>query len=278
LKSIFEFDDYQLYLKVWIKNQPHNGRGEINRLAEYLNVNSTLISQVLSQRKDFSFDQGFKVTQYLGLDESETDFFMTLIQNSRAGTHNYKTYLEKKKLSIRKTSTNLKSRMSKDRELTDYEKATYYSSFLYSAIRLFCDLIIFNKSGEPIQGKTLSEISDYFSIHRDLVLQHLKFLMDCGLIKKTDDIYQSTNEMIFIGRDSTFVTRHHINWRLQCLKKIESVTEEELCFTFPLSTSKKDFLIIREELVKTLQRIQSIAKSSTSEELAFINIDCLKMK
>ena len=275
MKSVFEFDDYQLFLRTWIKNQAHNGRGEINRLAGYLNVNSTLISQVLSQRKEFSFDQAFKVTQFLGLDESETDFFLALLQKARAGTHSYKTYLEKKKTSLRKSSTNLKTRITKDRELTDFEKATYYSSYLYSAIRLYCDLVSLGKTN--IQGKTLTEISDYFGIKRDLALQHLQFLITCGLIKKVEDQYQSTNEMIFIGRDSALITRHHVNWRLQSLKRIESISEDELCFTFPLSISKKDFLVVREELVKVLQRIQTISKSSASEEVVFINIDCLRV-
>lgn len=277
MKSIFEFDDYQLFLRTWIKNQPHKGRGEINRLAEYIGVNSTLVSQVLTQRKDLSFDHGFKVTQFLGLDEIETEFFLTLLQKAKAGSHGYKSYIEKKKTQIRKTSSNLKTRIEKDRELSDFEKATYYSSYLYSAIRLQCDLITIDKLGNSHQGKTITEISDFFGITRDLVLSHLQFLISCGLIKKTDDLYQSTNEMIFIGRDSPLLKRHHVNWRLQSLKKIESINEDELCFTFPMSLSQKDFILVREELVKTLQRIQAVAKSSISEEVVFLNIDCLKL-
>ena len=59
--SIFKSSDYRQFIRQTVQGFPHGGRGEWARLAEHLDVNATMISQVLSGAKDFSIEQAQKV-------------------------------------------------------------------------------------------------------------------------------------------------------------------------------------------------------------------------
>ena len=79
MNSLFSFTDYVVFLKAYIENQPKKGRGLVQKLAFHLGVNPTFVSQVLSGLKNFSVEQGFEVTEFLGLAGLEKDYFILLI-------------------------------------------------------------------------------------------------------------------------------------------------------------------------------------------------------
>ena len=94
--SIYIFSDYRAYLRDYIQKLPKKGRGEVGQIARYLRIHSSLISQILSGSKDFSHEQAQDLTSYLGLNTLETDYFILLVQHSKAGTKKLKDYLKNK--------------------------------------------------------------------------------------------------------------------------------------------------------------------------------------
>jgi hypothetical protein len=76
-----------------------------------------------------------------------------------------------------------------------------------------------------------------------------------------------------LEKDSPFLINHLTNWRLTAIEKIEKITDEEMMYSGNFSLSKSDFLVIREELVASLQRVIHTVKESPTEELANLNID-----
>lgn len=270
MDHFFDQQNYRILLKTWIKSLPERGYGELSRIAAHLGVNSALISQVFSGKKEFTFEQGFRITKYMGLDDFQSEYFMALLQRERAGDHEYKKHWDQKIQSMQSEALNLKNRVKKDRSLSDFEKATYYSSYMYGAIRLFCSI------GD---GKTLSEISEMLDLSREKTSEAIRFLQDIRLLREAEGSkYQMTEASLFIDRDSPLIKKHHLNWRLQTLKKIEKLSDDELCITFPYSISEKDFKKIREILVSAVQQIQMIVKESPAEKVAYLNIDFFRFE
>ncbi len=266
--SVFEFSDYRKFLKQLIKTFPQGGRGVWARLSENLNVNATMVSQIMSGTKDFSIEQAQSVAIFLGLQKLEADYFILLVQIERAGTHELKSYFKEKIDELKKDSLKISKRIKSDRKLTDLERSIFYSSKNYSAIHLFCSIG---------KGATVESIAKKFDLPRVRVHEILQFLVSTGLCSQHSHYYRTGNQTIHVDKGSPFLIKHHGNWRIEAIKKSEILSDEELMFTANVSLSKEDFLKVRETLVRTIQEVVETVKASPSEEVANLNIDLFLM-
>ncbi len=241
----------------------------MNRIAEQIGVHPTLVSQVLSGQRDFSVEQIYKLSTYLGLPALEADYFILLLQYERAGTSDLKSYYKGKIGHLKKESLKVSRRIKEHRSLSEYERSIFYSSRIYMAIWLFTSVS---------DGQTIESVSRKFAISRVQASEVLSFLKSVQLCKERDGVYQMSEQHIHLEYGSPFLARHHTHWRLQSLKRIDDLTEEELMFTSPFSISKKDFVKIREELLKLIQSTSPIIKDSPAEDIACMNLELFWIK
>ncbi|MDG0817192.1 TIGR02147 family protein [Bdellovibrio svalbardensis] len=262
--SIFEFNDYKAFLRSEIKKRPGAGRGELSRLSEFLGINATMVSQVMSGPKDFTLEQAKKIAEYFVLPKVETDFFITLIQIERAGTQDLKNYFREKRDEIKKESLKISNRIVSEKRLTDLERSIFYSSHLYSAIHLFCSVG---------NGQSLESILKKFEISRQRAQEILQFLLSNGLCIQKNGLYMMGTQSTHVEKGSPFLIKHHSNWRIAAIQKSENIADNEMMFTANISLSQKDFAKIRETLMQTIQEISETVKASPAEEIANLNID-----
>jgi uncharacterized protein (TIGR02147 family) len=265
IMTIFEYTNYRKFLSDHISKLPKKGRGEVSRIAHQIKVNPTQVSMVLSGQRDLNQEQAFDIAIYLQLTEIESEYFMTLTQLERAGNHRLKAHIKKKLDKIKNEATKISNRFEHDRKLTEEERTIFYSSWIFSAIRLFC-------STNP-DGKSVSEISERFDLPRPKVIEILIFLKSTGLIIDENEKFKMGISRTFLEHGSYHLPRHHMNWRVKAMQKFDRVSEKELMFTFPLSVSRDDFEKIRSELAETLKRISTIVKDSPAEDIGCLNID-----
>lgn len=263
--SLFNYKSYRAYLKAYIRALPQKGRGEISRIAAALKIQSTLLSMILSGSRDFSVEQALDLSTYLNHTELEAEYFLLLVQLERAGNHRLKNYLLKRVEKIQLESKKVEHRFEYDRKLTDDERTIFYSSWIYSAIRLSCSL--------TKNGKTINEIMARFEIPRARALEIVQFLSSTGLIIEKNDRYQIGISRTYLEKESFHLPRHHTNWRLKALQKSDRISDHELMFTFPLSISKADFEIIRNEILEVLKKASNIVKDSPPDEIGCLNVD-----
>ena len=233
--SVFDFEDYKAFLRSSLEAFPQKGRGQPLRLAESISAHPTLVSQVLNGNRDFSAEQIFKVAQYLGLKNLETEYLISLLQIARAGTHEYKVFHQQKMKQLKRDSLNVALRLDKKRELSDLDRSVFYSNWIYMAVWIFIAV-----DG----GQTLDAIADKFQIPRGLANEVLEFLVACGLASNDANKFKNQHQHIHLEYGSPYLSRHHMNWRVRSLERIDDLTDEELMFTSPFSVSKKDFLKI----------------------------------
>ena len=263
--SIFNFTDYRKYLADYIKKQPRAGRGEISSMAAHLNVQPTLMSLVLSEQRELSTEQGFLLSNYLKLTKFETEYFSWMIQHGRASNPEFQEFTKSKLEELRTEAKKVVKRYPHEKSLSEEERTQFYSSWLFSAIRLFTST---KESGLPVE-----EIVARFQIPRQRVMEILEFLLRVGLVTEEDDKYRMGPQRTFVEHGSPHVLKHHTNWRLKALQQAENITAKELMFTTPISISKKDFENLREELVVWLKHFSETVKDSPAEEVACLNID-----
>lgn len=262
--NLFDVTDYRKYLIFWLDSQKRTGSSTAASLAESIRVHPTFVSQVLKGKKDFSIEQWMQVYQLMNLTEIEKEFLHFLLLKNRAGTMESKQFYQNKIDEILKRRLVLQERMGEHKVLSDLDRAVFYSSWLYSAVRLFtaCD-----------DGKTTVQVSEKFEISKDKAQSILDFLVLTGLCRFQKDKYLMGEQHIHVSSGTSFVVRHHTNWRLKSIENLEKTTAEEMNFTAPMSISKRDFGVIREKIVKLIQESVEVAKASAAEDLAVMTID-----
>ncbi len=244
---------------------PPDGRGMKLKLSKAINVHSSFLSQVISGKKELSQEQGILTCSFLGLKDLESDYFMTLLNFSKAGSLKLKEYYEKKLNDIKKETRDLKNIIESERELTQIEKSQYYSNWKYGAIRLLSMI--------P-ELKNANQIFEYTLLPEDEFQKAFDFLLKCKLIENENGELKVSAKKIHLGKDSEFLANHHINWRQKSLEKINNHNfRKDFFYTCPLVISKKDYEKLKEKFSYVVKDLLDSIKGSKEEELCCINID-----
>lgn len=267
---IFEHSDYRNYLNNYLKSLPKQGHGEAKKIASYLRVTSTFVSQVLSGKKLLSPEQANLLAEYLGLSEVESEYFFYLVQKERAGTEKLKKFCISKLNAIKEKSLNLASRLEPKRVLTENEKAAFYSSPLYSAVHLFI-------STEK-NGRSIDDITQRFDISRAKAQDFIRFFSNANLVEENGTRYLTTTQSTHLERNSPHLAKHHSNWRIKAIQQFDQLTEKELMYTANVSLSEKDFEVLREKMVVFIKSFLSTVHASPSEDIACLNLDWFWIK
>lgn len=268
--NIFECEKYIDFIKKRIKILDKSRRGELSRIANAIGAHPSLVSQVLAGTRNLTVEQAADLTQYYGLTELESEYFYALVSWERAGNKNLKKFLFKKIQSLREKSLNLSERFVHEKTLDDSEKAIFYSSWVYSAIRLLCST--------SEKGLTEVEMVSRLHLSNTQLREILEFLTKSGLVSEDRGYYKIGLQRTYVPRGSPFLIQHHKNWRLKAMQGVERLAQDELMFTCPMSISKADFKKIRETLSRLIEELSPLIKESPAEDIACVNFDLFWIK
>lgn len=261
---IFGYDDYRLFLRKWIEAAKAARTSNLSMLAEVAKIHPTFLSHILTGTKDLSLEHAALISKHIGFTKIEQEYFFILIQLDRAGNPLLKDYWSGKKKDLEKEKNRLSQRFGKHQELTTEQKAKFYSSWIYSAVW----------SATAIEdGQNQKQIAQRFQLANEKAQEVLGFLTQVGLCKEKNGVYKISDLHIHVPNESPFVVKHHTNWRMKAIQKMDVRGDNELYFTSPMSISKSDFAKIRERLNVTVKEIVDIAKDSPAEEVVCLNMD-----
>ena len=262
--DIFEYNEYKNFLRDWVKEHPRGGRGQLRKMAAEVNVSTTLLSQVLNGDKHLSLETAAEVADYIGLSGPELEYFILMIEHERAGAFKLRNILEKKLQREQSLGLQLKYKRRTQKELTDAEKMTFYSSWIYSGIRLLSAIPQFSTS-EAISTKLHLPLSQ--------VNQIVDFLVSTGLCTRQGSKISYGTQFTHVEKDSPFVIKHHQNWRLKGFQKMELRREEDFFHTHSMALSKEAAEKIQQLLPRFIEQVISLAGPSSSEVVRCLSID-----
>lgn len=266
VESFFFVDDFRPIIQSWAKAR---GRGEFRRISLSLGMHTTLVSQIVNGRKNLTEEQASRLCSYMGLTTLESDYFLKLVQIDRAGTEELRSIYRRQLMQLRMQANEAKNWVPATEELSDSDRAIYYSSWQYSLVRLITSIDHF---------QTVESISLYLKLSPSRVREILDFLVSRGLCKECPSgRYARTGKNTHIEANSPLSIRHHQNWRAKSLDFHEKMSPTDLAFTAPISISKKDFSRVRSILLNTISEIAKIVEASPSEETAYLGIDWFKI-
>jgi len=266
--SVFDFDDYKAFVRAFIQQRPHRGRGQYRLMAKHMRVHTTLLSHVFRGAKDLTEEQACSLATFLELPDLDVDYLLALVARNRAGTAELRHAVERRLLALRERHQQIEHRLPGARTLSPTERATFYSQWYYRGVRLAASL--------PGMGDA-GAIAARLDLPQELVQGVLAFLMDVGLLERDTGGYRLVAKRTHLGPNSPFAALHHKNWRLRTMSRYESMTARDFAFTSPITLSQLDFGRIRELLVEAVAKIAQIVEPSACERLAILNIDWLEL-
>ncbi|OQW50450.1 MAG: hypothetical protein A4S09_01255 [Proteobacteria bacterium SG_bin7] len=266
--NIFEIENYKKIIKNRLLGFPKKGYGQLKKLATFLNVNTTFISQVVNGEKDFNLEQATLVCEFLGLSELESEYFLSLVSFDRAGNEPLRKFLKKQIASIRMKAEKLSQRLSVNAQIQEADKAIFYSDWIYSAIRQMTAVKGFH---------SLEAIAEKFQLSRKQVGEVMAFLLRTGLCKEENGKLQVGPSSTHLGAESPWVKSHHSNWRLRAIDVMSENANENLHYSSPMTLSLKDAQKIRAIIVSGIESVSKIVDDSPSEELFCFNVDWFRV-
>ncbi len=267
--SLFETDNYKVALNSIIDARRKTQKALSRKLSEHLNVHPSMISQVLTGNKDFSEEQMILVCEFLGLPPLESQYLLVSLQHERAGSYKLKDYFQNLRNEIKKKALQVSERVHKNRTLSDAEKAIFYSSWIYPTVHLLTTLD---------QKPRFDEICERLNLSPEKAREVLDFLMDLDMVVETNGTYSSGPVATHLEKKSPHLVKHHTNWRLKAIQYAEVLSNEELMYSANISVSRKDFKLIREEFMATIQKFIGIVQKSPAEDIAQFNLDFFWIK
>lgn len=268
MDSIFHYKDYKEFVLDYRNTLPLSGRGLFRRLAEALGVVPVIMSQVFKGDRHLTPEQSIEVCEFFKLSKLETKFFQLLVYKGRAGTMKLRARIQEEIEELTKEAFELSSQLPKDVKLDEKTKALFYSTWIYSAVRICTDI-------ESLQ--TIDQISQRLELPKDKVRDVVEFLLETGLILRKDHKLRVGPKRTHLESNSPWVRQHHQNWRGKSLEKMLFSEKTDLFYTAPMSLARKDFQDIREVLVKTISDVVAVVGESKSEDIYCLNIDWFRL-
>jgi uncharacterized protein (TIGR02147 family) len=266
--AVYEFNNYKTFVNEALKNA--SGAGATRKeLAQALSCQPSHVSAVLSGEGEFSAEQAEKVARFLKLGREQTEYFLLLVQCNRAGTPQLRNVYSAMLRQMRERTTPLRSKLEITDELSDHDKARYYSSWRYQAIHLLLSVPGF---------QTTRFIAERLGLSSAQVEDVLSFLVAAGLAEKSrTNVYKQLRPVLHLDRASVFVSRHHTNWRLKSIQSLDGNSGDDLHYSGVASLSEDDYLTIKRILSDALKLAVDVVRDSKEETIASICIDFFKL-
>ncbi len=262
---IFDFVDYKKYLRKKLQNRLELGeRGPRSRLAEAIQCKSAYLTRVLESDVDLSLEQADRANRFFLHSEEESEWMFLLVHRSRAGSVELKNYFQKKLNDLKQARLNLSQRLKVKNSLTQADQTLYFNRWQNAAIHV-ATLI------PSLQNKDL--LAKRLGIPIQDVHESLEFLKSLGLLQEVKGQLLAGPARLHLGKDSPMISRHHTNWRLHALRRLETFPTQGLHYSSVVSISHDDIAQLKELLVRAIENAKGVIRESKEETLAGFCLD-----
>lgn len=255
--SIYEYRDYKAYLRDALSTRAEAKRGERSRLASFVGCHTAYVSQVLNGTAHFSLEQAELVNRYLGNVKDQALYFLFLVQMNRAGTPALRKVFEEQLKGLKERQFVLKDRLEFKKTLSREDQATFYSSWHYGAIHVLVSV----PGCHAERG-----MAEYLGLPVERVAEILEFLTSVGLVVREGGQYEIGTTHIHLEHDSPMISKHHTNWRIQAIRSLDQVANQDLHYSSVITASVADADRIRSALVQAIESVRAVVKDSKDEE------------
>jgi uncharacterized protein (TIGR02147 family) len=234
--DVYFFDSYRKLIEARIDAEIDPGsRG---RLAKAARCNPSWITRVLSGAVDFTPDQAYGIAQYFGLNKSEEDYFLLLVEHERAATPALKTRIKDKLGALKTFGKSVGSSVKNEAGLLEDKAPQYYSSWIYAAAHVAC----------MIQSFSTRELCSLLRVDSELLSATLRGLEEMGLVTAQAGKWHATGKSLHLPSRHSMARAGHVCWRNRTIQFLQEGTSDGFHYSGVHHLAKRDVEIIRRKL------------------------------
>ncbi len=272
-KNIYDYVSYREVLKSRLNSAAGAQRGGKAALARILNVQPSYVTRVWNGEADLSLEQGEVLARHWTFSLAESNFFLLLLQNERAGSQGLRQHFERLIKEERGKQLLLRERIKERSKLTLEQQARYYSSWRYAALHILCSIPRF---------QAVVTAAAALGIPRSACQRVFTDLTAMGLVRQDGERYVMTEARIHVPGDSPLITQHHRNWRVRVMEALDQsaddvITGEDLHYTSVVSVSVADVAKLKTRMIKLIEEYNAVVSPSKEEELMVFCLDFQSM-
>ncbi len=258
--EIYSHDSYESFLSDWATH--FGGRGGKSALAKAAGCSPSWMTKVLAREVHLSQDQAYGIALTLGMNENETEYFLLLVDLGRASSQALRKRLQVKIAAIQRAARNLGKSIRVVDEVPEAEIARYYSSWLYSAVHVFC----------MVRPRGADEAAQYFRVKRTIVESTLRHLRDMGLVKSKEGLWFATEKALHLS-NGAWVSANHVHWRSRTMQHLQDNDTGGFHYSAVHCLSEKDFEVVRKKMKEAILSCLKVTEPSPSETLGVLCAD-----
>jgi uncharacterized protein (TIGR02147 family) len=253
MKRVFDFDGYREFLRNQFPAKGE-GRGRRKDLAEAIQCQTSFISLVLTNRAHMSEEMLLGACDFLKLTRFETEFLLLLLHYERAGSKKLEQFYRQKIELFRNEQSEVEEALSSNEsELNGEQQIQYYSSWIYPAVHVATMLG---------NGMSLTDLEDILSADSDSLRNATAFLQSVGLIVKKNSLFMCTKKRIHLSRSSPLAVMSHTSWRLESIRHVQKMNDQNLHYSSVYTLSKKDYAKVKKALEAQILACEKIIAPS----------------
>ncbi len=256
--SVFQYLDYKEYLKNRLS------KGEKSLFAQAVGCSPSYFSQVLQGKPQLTPEQGVRANRFLSHSKVEAQYFMLILQRTRAATQELEDFFHEQILALRREQEKIRAHIGPTEEISDQAKAIYYSSWTYPALHMLLSL--------P-GSSDIDFLAHKLGLARQELEKKITVLVTLGLVKKHKNSYELTQQRIHISTDSPHLTAYHTQSRVRAIDSVSRAQEGDLHFSSFICHSHADAAKIKAVIKECISRVEETYRPSKEEAVFAFNLD-----
>jgi uncharacterized protein (TIGR02147 family) len=262
-KNLFLLNSYTSVIKLKMSENLEQW-GLVSKMAKAADCQRSHLSRVLKGSSHLTLEQASGLASFFQMNETESEYFLALVEVERAGTQALKSRFQKRIQRIRQEQENISTRLQISSLGVDTQELTYYSAWHWIAIHIIVSIPAY---------QTIAAISKRLSLPEEQVTLCLETLTDFGLVKKQGTKWTFASQSVHLPKSSPLVSVHHGNWRARNVLASQSPTGDGVHYTVVQSLSVEDYKRVKQLILETIETFSKVAGPSKEEELICFTCD-----
>lgn len=208
-------------------------------------------------------DQATDLCVFWGFDADESNYFLDLVMQERAGSPSLKALLADRIARMRRDKQQVASQVRMPRLEHTEEQGIYYSSWIYGAVHVLASI--------PQCAQT-AKIAKRLQLPAETVSAAVKVLCNMGLMTEAKTGLQVTKKSIHLPADAPMAAVSHLNWRLKAMQP-PLKAGESLHYTGVLALSEDLQPRLKAMLMGMIKDVHGLVAVSPEEKLVCLNLD-----
>jgi len=267
MSTVLQYTDYKKFIYDMVKGEIPYHYSQV-QLAKAMNCQAAYLSQVIKDKSELTEEQGIRLCHFLDFKRLETEYFLTILRISRAGTEDLKKYLQVSRDALVKSYHEISERVDISKNLETHEGMIFYcSSWIPPMIHLLTSM-------EKYQ--TIEALAKRLNLDESVIQKYLQSLLKYNFLTFENKRWIFKGDSFHIPKGSALDLSFMTNHRLYTLSHLPMRSEGDVHYSKMVTLDQATAAKIRQTIIDFLDQNNRYVEAAPEEDVYSFSIDFFK--